>query len=142
MLTFIMFWAYMSFSQFLLIWVGNLPEEIPWYLRRGDGVWPGMAAFIFLFQFAVPFALLLSRSIKENPRTLFGVALLAFAMRFVNDFWLIAPSFPENRDLFFLQPIAYLGIGGLWVGVYLWLGPQPMPAVVPASAAVGELQHE
>jgi hypothetical protein len=138
LLTFTMVWTYMAFSQFLLIWAGNLREEIPWYLRRGDGVWPGMAAFIFVLQFAVPFALLLSRTIKENPRTLLAVAGLAFAVRLVNDFWLIAPAFPDNGDLFFLQPIAYLGIGGLWLGTYLWLGPQAMPAVVPASSDVGE----
>src|SRR2546425_37942 len=66
LLTFVLFWAYMSFSQFLLIWVGNLPEEIPWYLRRTRGGWEWVAMVIILLHFFLPFLFLLLRDVKEN----------------------------------------------------------------------------
>src|SRR6185503_13473963 len=65
LLAFVMLWAYMTFSQFLIIWAGNLPEEIPWYVRRGSNGWQWVAAFLALFHFAVTFFLLL---IRRNKR--------------------------------------------------------------------------
>ena len=93
LLAFVIFWAYVSFSQFLIIWSGNLPKEIAWYLDRSRGGWQWFAAALFLCQFLVPFALLLSREKKKNPRTLAWICLCLLAASVVNNFWLVAPSY-------------------------------------------------
>ena len=70
MFAFMVLWAYTSFSQFLIIWAGNLPDEIPWYLRRLRGGWGWVALAIVAFHFALPFALLLMRGVKRHARPL------------------------------------------------------------------------
>jgi hypothetical protein len=92
LLAFVMLWAYFSFSQFLIIWSGNLPEEIPWYLRRLFGGWGYVAVAIVVLHFALPFVLLLSRDLKRRARSLVLVALLVLFMRIVDLVWTIAPS--------------------------------------------------
>lgn len=117
LLAFVMFWAYMSFSQFLLIWVGNLPEETPWYLLRSRGGWQYVAGFIALFHFAVPFMLLLLRDIKEHRRRLLAVAIGLLIMRFIDLFWWIEPSLKhQGAYLFWLLDIAaWAALGGVCV---------------------------
>lgn len=119
-LAFVMLWAYLAFSQFLLIWAGNLPEETPWYFQRLHGGWQWLALMLIVLHFALPFVLLLQKSIKENPRTLCGVALGVLFMRFIDVFWQIEPAFPD-RDLAFywmLDVAAFIGIGGIWIAVF------------------------
>jgi hypothetical protein len=131
MLAFTMIWAYMAFSQFLLIWSGNLPEEITWYLHRLRGGWQWFALAILVLQFAVPFCLLLSRDVKRNPRHLFAIAVLILVMRAVDLFWVIAPSYPPGVWLaYLLAPFAVVGLGGLWLGWFLRLLLTAPPAVV------------
>src|SRR5262249_7977998 len=84
LLAVVMVWAYLSFSQFLIIWAEDLPEEIPWYLHRIQGGWQWTAMVLVLFQFLAPFLLLLVREVKENSQRLAAIALLALAMRFVD----------------------------------------------------------
>lgn len=117
MLAFVMLWAYMSISQFLLIWSGNLPEEITWYLRRTRGGWEWLAVLLILFQFALPFLLLLSRDVKDNARSLRLVALLVLVMRLIDVFWWIEPAYShEGQYLFWLLDVAaVVGVGGVWV---------------------------
>jgi hypothetical protein len=141
-LAFILIWAYLAFSQFLLIWAGNLPDENSWYLRRGTPFWSGLAAVLVLGQFVLPFVVLLSGVIKTNARALLVVALVVFLMRFVDVFWLVAPAFPDNADLFWLTPLAFAGVGGLWLAAFLWLGPSTVPDPTPEPAPQGELAHE
>jgi hypothetical protein len=121
--TFIMLWAYMQLSQFLLIWVGNLPEEIPWYLRRSRGGWQWVAWALFLFQFVTPFLLLLFRDLKENDRALGWVAVGLFAVRAVDVFWWIEPAFPHDGAPFFwlLDLAALAAVGGLWAWWFVGL---------------------
>ncbi len=147
LMAFTLIWIYMQFSQYLLIWSGNLREEIPWYIRRGHGVWSFMAFFLVLLQFALPFAVLLNGYVKTNPRTLFGVAAVVFLMRFVDVFWMIAPAFGAPNepayDLFWLTPLACVGIGGVWLAGFLWHQPSAVPdPPLPALAPDGELAHE
>jgi hypothetical protein len=117
LLAFVMFWAYMSFSQFLLIWVGNLPEETPWYLLRSRGGWQYVVGFIALIHFAVPFMLLLLRDIKEHRRRLLAVAFGLLIMRFVDLFWWIEPSLNHQGAYFFwlLDIAAWTAVGGVCV---------------------------
>jgi hypothetical protein len=124
LLAFVMIWAYFSFSQFLITWSGNLPEEIVWYLHRLRSGWQYVALFIVFFHFALPFVVLLSRNLKKQAGKLILVALLVLAARVVDLFWLIAPAhvvFPPGHGgaarvatyaLYFIAP---LGVGGLWL---------------------------
>src|SRR3954468_4640937 len=93
MLAFVMLWAYFSFSQYLLIWSGNLPEEISWYLHRLQTGWRFIAILLVVFHFAVPFVLLLSRAIKRSRSLLVKVSLAILVARLIDLFWLVAPEF-------------------------------------------------
>ncbi len=122
LLAFVMFWAYVTFSQYLIIWSGNLPREISWYLHRSEGGWPRVAIVLTGIQFAVPFVLLLSRSAKRHPRILRAIAGLIFLANAVHVWWLIAPSFQTGGVHFpFLESAVFLGLGGLWTVVFLGL---------------------
>src|SRR5439155_1323825 len=92
LLAFVMVWAYFSFSQYLIVWAGNLPEEIRWYLGHSKGGWLALGLFILVFQFFVPFLLLLSRDLKRDMRRLAGVALLVMVMRFIDLFWTVVAA--------------------------------------------------
>jgi hypothetical protein len=121
LLAFVLMWAYMSFSQFLLIWVGNLPEEIPWYLRRSREGWQYVVIAIALFHFAVPFLLLLMRDIKEHARRLAAVCVGLLAMRFLDFFWWVEPAVPHEGQYFFwlLDLSAWVAVGGVCVWWFL-----------------------
>jgi hypothetical protein len=119
LLAFVMLWAYLSFAQFLIIWYGNLPEEIGWYLNRTRNGWQWIAVALIAFHFFVPFFLLLSRSRKRRARWIASIALLVLFMRIVDTYWLITPSFYGNRvTIHWLDLVALVGIGGIWLAVY------------------------
>ena len=116
---FVMLWAYVSFSQYLITWSGNLPEEISWYLARLRGGWGAVVAAVLLFHFALPFVLLLSRQANRNPRILFGAAALLVGMRFVDVAWLVLPAFSKGAfRLHWMDLAAPLGLGGVWIALY------------------------
>jgi hypothetical protein len=119
MLALVMVWAYFSFSQFLIIWAGNLPEEIPWYLSRLRGGWQYIALALVLGHFVLPFALLLSRDIKRNFRLLRGVAVFVLFMRLVDLYWVIEPEFRKGQIAFSWMDIAApLGVVGIWLAYF------------------------
>jgi len=126
MLAFIMLWAYLNLSQFLIIWSGNLPEEIPWYLRRLHGGWQYLALLLVAFHFVLPFLLLLSRDLKRHARLLAMVAGVVLLMRLVDLFWLIAPNLqgghgehaPHGMSVHWLDFVAPIGMGGLWIAAF------------------------
>ncbi len=119
MLAFIVLWAYMSFAQFLLIWSGNLPEEIPWYLHRIKGSWQAVAISLMLFHFAVPFFLLLFRRTKREVRMLVAVAGLMIIMRLIDLFWLVVPAFqPTGIPIHWTHVAILVGMGGIWMTVF------------------------
>jgi hypothetical protein len=128
LLAFLMLWAYMSYFQYLLIWAGNLSDEIPWYLRRVEGGWLSVALVLAGLGFAVPFWFLLFRPIKRNRRTLRLVAALIVVMHLVNVYWLVVPPFEPGGPVFEWLPVAALvGLGGLWLAVFSWeLGARPL----------------
>jgi len=116
LLTFTMLWAYLSFSQYLIIWAGNLKDEIPWYMSRARGGWAWVALALIIFHFAVPFLLLLSRLVTRRSRLLGWVAAGLIVMSSVDIFWLTAPAFEHAGPEFHLTDwLAILGIGGLWL---------------------------
>lgn len=121
LLAFVMVWAYFSFSQFLITWAGNLPDEIPWYLERLSGGWQYVALALVIGHFALPFALLLSRDLKRNFKLLASVAVFILLMRFVDVFWLVTPDFNKAAfHLSWLDFTAPIGIGGIWLAYFLF----------------------
>jgi hypothetical protein len=128
MLAFVMFWAYVSFSQYLIIWTGNLPEEIPWYLRRLQGGWGWVGAALVILHFTLPFFMLLPASANRNPRILSTVAGLILFMRIVDVFWLTRPAFAEGGfHVHWMDLLAPVGVGGIWLAAFLWqLGRRPL----------------
>ncbi|HEX5734637.1 MAG TPA: hypothetical protein VF131_17520 [Blastocatellia bacterium] len=118
LLAFIMLWAYFNFSQFLIIWSGNLPEEIPWYIRRLQGPFKWIGLILVIFHFVLPFLMLLSRNLKRDGRRLAALAIAVIIFRLVDIYWLIAPEFHHGQfHLHLLDILAPIGLGGVW----LWL---------------------
>jgi hypothetical protein len=119
LLAFVMLWAYLSFSQFLIIWSGNMPEETSWYLSRARGGWAALAVILIILHFAVPFFLLLSRDIKRVPGALSWVAGLLVALTLVDVFWLIVPAFEAAAPRVHWTNVTLVaGLGGLWLWAF------------------------
>jgi hypothetical protein len=116
---FTMVWAYLSFSQFLIIWSANLPEEIPWYQHRMSHGWEIIGLALIAFHFAVPFIVLLSRRSKRNAALLAGMAMWLIAARFLDLFFLIGPeAYPDGLGFHWLDLAAPIGLGGVWVALF------------------------
>ena len=121
LLTFVMLWAYMEFSQFLIIWGGNLSDEIPWYIRRMEGVWGHIGLLLVILSFFFPFFLLLFRHVKRRTRSLLIVALLVLMMRLVDMYWMVLPAFGGgNVRLTWMNVALPIGMGGVWFAYFLW----------------------
>lgn len=146
MLGFVMLWAYVSFSQLLIIWSGNLPEEITWYYARLRGGWQHVGYALVLFHFAVPFLLLISSRIKARTTVLVAVATGLMVMRLVDLFWITAPAFAEGGDLSitWLDVAVPLALGGVWA--YAFFGQlcrRPLlPLNDPRFDLAGVARHE
>jgi hypothetical protein len=119
LLAFVMLWAYLSFSQYLIIWSGNLPEETPWYLRRGQAGWQWVAALLALFHFVIPFLLLLARGNKRKKHMISTIAMTVLVMRWVDLYWLIAPAFYPSLTFHWLDAVAMIAVGGIWTWGFL-----------------------
>ena len=131
MLAFVMLWAYFNVSQLIIIWSGNLPEEIPWYLDRLQGAWAPVAVAVLIGHFVLPFLLLLSRDVKRRPALLSKLAFFILFMRVVDLIWTIGPVFRgQGSTLHWLDFAVVLGMGGVWLAFFFTtLGGR---ALVPA----------
>jgi hypothetical protein len=119
LLAFVMLWAYLSFSQFLIIWAGNLPDEIPWYLDRIRGPWGYVALLIAFGHFALPFVVLLSRDLKKNRMLLAKVAIAILIMRFVDIVWLVAPTFQhQGFPIHWMNIVIPAGLVSVWLFLF------------------------
>ena len=120
MLAGVMLWAYIAFSQYLIIWSGNLKEEIPWYIRRTKGGWEWIGLALIFIHFVLPFVFLLTRKARRSPNLLLKVTLIVFVMRIIDIFWRIMPAFyPENFHLCITDILTWIGVGGLWVALFI-----------------------
>src|SRR5579863_9868653 len=144
MITFIMVWAYFSFSQWLIIWAGNLPSEITFYLTRINNGWGWIAMMLVFFHFAIPFATLLSRPFKRNIRKLVWVAVLLMVMRYVDLFWIIEPNFSKSLNLTLADVVVPIALGGFWLAYFFRnLNSLPLlPAYDISANEVLEPAHE
>ncbi len=121
LLAFLMLWAYMSISQVILFYAGNLPEETIWYVRRTNGGWLLTALAIVIFGFAIPFGVLVIRGFKRNPRILAAVCALLLATQFLHWYWIVQPTFDDNTVLAaIMTAVAGFIIGGLWLVAFTW----------------------
>lgn len=142
LLTFVMLWAYLSFSQWLIIWSGNLRDEIPWYMTRARGAWEGWGLFLIIFHFSVPFLLLLQRRLKRRVRVLAWVAAALILTDFMVVIWMVVPAFEPNRVHIHPQDLtAMCGIGGIWVAAFVWQLKRRPLLPLHAAQAEGVAQH-
>jgi hypothetical protein len=118
LLAFVMLWAYFGFSQLLIIWSGNLPEEISFYRSRLYGSWGVVAVFVLIFHFFVPFFSLLSRDLKRSARLLPKIAIWLIFMRLVDLFWLTRPEFTSSAVPRLMDVAAVLALAGIWFAVF------------------------
>jgi hypothetical protein len=144
LLALVMLWTYFSFSQYLIIWSADLPEETRWYTPRTSGGWGVIALLVVLFHFAFPFLFLLSRSFKRNARKLVIVAVLILVMRLFDLFWTIAPTWThEHFHVSWMDVVAPIAMGGLWLAMFCWaLTKRPLvPINDPQYESVLEQRH-
>src|SRR3984893_972568 len=118
LLAFVMLWAYFDFSQLLIIWAGNQPEEITFYRTRLYGGWGVVAVIVLVFHFFVPFFLLLSQDVKRNVKVLPKIAMWLIFMRLVDLFWMTRPEFTSRAVPTWLDVVLPLALGGLWLGFF------------------------
>ena len=118
MLAFTMVWAYFNFSQWLIIWAGNLPAEITFYLKRLSGGWGWIGFTLVLLHFAIPFGILLSRPFKRDIRRLAWLAAWLMLMRYLDLFWIIEPNFSNTLRFTVADVIVPVAIGGIWLASF------------------------
>lgn len=128
MLALVMVWAYFNFSQYLIIWSGNLPEETTFYLIRQEGAWGVIGVLLIIFHFAVPFVILLSREIKRRPMWLARLAIFILLIRLVDMYFMIGPTprLTAPKGLAFglafswMDIVAPIAVGGIWLGFFFY----------------------
>ncbi|PIS09744.1 MAG: molybdopterin oxidoreductase [Bdellovibrio sp. CG10_big_fil_rev_8_21_14_0_10_47_8] len=113
---FTVFWAYIAFSQFMLIWYANIPEETEFYLLRADGGWMAISMSLLFFKFIIPFLALLPRGAKRNESHLTVMCVLILVMQYVDIYWLVYPNFYEGHVVFGFYEISMLL---LFLGIFL-----------------------
>ena len=135
LLMFVMTWAYLAFTQYLITWAEDLPNEIAWYLPRVKTSWHDVALLLVAIHFALPFLVLLSRRAKRVPRALGLLALLLLAAHLVDAYWLVVPAQrPNGITIAWSDVPAIAALGGLWLAVFLRVARSTTPAAVPGAA--------
>src|SRR5579871_2159002 len=121
LLTLVILWAYLSFMQYLIVWSGNLPDEVTWFGKRTRHGWQWLLLLLLLFQFAAPFAALLFRSAKASTTAMILLTISILIVRILDRYWMIMPSFyPDGISIAYTDLTLVIGLGGLWLGGFLW----------------------
>lgn len=149
LLTMVMFWAYIAFTQMLLVWSADLPRQSGWYVERTRGLWNGVSWVLIALHFAVPFLLLLFRVVKRRPARLAGVAGLVFLIHIVEIYWLVLPARGAwggvDPAFTWLDAVAPLALGAAWLALvvaFLRRPPELLPRTVVAAPAEGDALPE
>jgi hypothetical protein len=138
-----MLWAYFDFSQLLIIWSGNQPEEISFYRTRLYGGWGVVAVIVLLFSFALPFLILLSSHVKKTPSLISRVALWMLVFRLVDLYWMTRPEFTRNPMPSWLDIVVPVALVGLWLGFFAMnLKQRPLLPLGDPKLAEAIAQHE
>jgi hypothetical protein len=121
MLTFTAFWGYIGFSQFMLIWIASLPEEVPFYIVRMKREWAWLGVFLIVGHFFIPFSALLSRSLKRDRRKLAAVGVWILLVHYLDLYWLVMPTLhPEGFSFHWTSVTAFLGVGLVAIAFAVW----------------------
>ncbi|ABA57743.1 quinol:cytochrome c oxidoreductase quinone-binding subunit 2 [Nitrosococcus oceani ATCC 19707] len=139
LLMFILLWVYLFYMEYLIVWSGNLPREISWYVPRVESSWRWVSMLLIVFYFIIPFVALLFRSLKRTRSTLVGIAAIIFLSSLVNSFWLVVPSLRiEGFELYWTDLVVPIGMGGFWLAVVLWRlqNVYSLPARIPVEEAM------
>lgn len=121
MLTFVMIWGWWTYSQWIIFWSGNKPDQISWYMSRTRGGWEHYWFALVMVHFCIPFALLLSRNFKRNPNSLMKLAAWCLFARYMDDFFFIAPAFPNHAGHFhysWLDAVVPISLAGFWLALF------------------------
>jgi len=148
LLAFVMIWAYLAFSQYLIVWSADLSAEIPHYLYRTAGGWEWLALFLVVFHFFVPFLILLNREAKRRRGALLWVAAALLLVHALDVFWVVVPSYAQGHEVLpvpgirvhWLDLAAFCGLGGLWAAAFI-RQIQRWPAVPMGDPRLAELRH-
>ena len=127
-LAFVILWTYMMFAQYVIIWAGNLPEDIGWYVHRRKPGWGWIPYVLLIFHFALPFFLLLSRRVKRSARALSMLAAGILSVHVIFVAWLVLPSF-EHAPVasLLIAASSFVGIGGALAAAYAYfLAQRPL----------------
>ena len=119
LLAFVTLWAYFMFAQYLIVWSGNVPEEIHWYTARKEGGWFWVGPALIVLHFAIPFALLLMRGMKKKGRRLAGIALWVLSAHLLFVCWLVLPASENSAPTFVAAAASTIGLGGCWAALFL-----------------------
>ena len=134
LLVFVMIWGYFAYSQYLIIYAGNMAEDAPWYVHRSELGWQYMSLVVILLHFAVPFMILLSRRSKRSPKVVGSVAAAVLLMRLVESFWVAAPNFNHHLTVHWLDVVTPIAIGGLWLAYFFHRFGRPELRPVEAAS--------
>lgn len=140
-LAFLMGWAYLAYFQLLIIWAGNLPNEVSWYVNRTTGGWLAVGIIVTVLQFCLPFIGLIWIKIRHNLRILAVVSASIFITSLINVYWEVIPAFyPGKFSLSWLDIVLPIGMGGLWIALFLFvlqrrpaLREEELAAIKPAE---------
>lgn len=142
LLVFVMLWAYFAFSELVIVWSGNLTDEIPWYLHRFATSWGWLGVLLIVFEFIVPFLLLLSRPLKRNVTALCCVVGIIIVMRWVDLMWIVMPGYYQHGlRLTWMNFVVPASIGCLWIAVFVWQLKQRPLLPLQAPNLERALQH-
>ena len=128
------FWAYMAFSQYMLIWAGNLPEELQWIVVRSKGVWRTVGLLILFGQFVLPFFLLLSRDLKRSTSALAAISVWILFIHYIDVYWIVMPATHAfDRGFHWTHLTSMIGVGGVSIAAATMLlrGGRPIPVKDP-----------
>jgi hypothetical protein len=115
LLMYVLTWAYLAFTQFLIIWAENIPKEIHWYVRRLQTGWVSLAWIVVGLHFALPFLILLSRTAKRSPVFMGALAGSLLVVHMVQVYWMVIPSVrPDSFSIAWSDPLALVVVGGAW----------------------------
>ena len=138
LLAMVLLWAYLEFSQYLVVWYGDLPAEVVWYLQRVAGNWQLLVLAIIATQFVLPLMLLMVREVKRTAPLLAGIALLILVTRYLDFYWLVKPALSQGFN--WLDVALALGMGGVWFAIFIWRARHAPP--LPRTWTVLEAQPE
>jgi hypothetical protein len=142
LLVFVMLWAYFEFSQLVIVWSGNLTDEIPWYLHRFATSWGWLGVMLIVLEFIVPFLMLLSRPLKRNVIALCCVVGLIIFMRWVDLMWIVMPTYYHGGfRLTWMNFVVPASIGCFWIAVFVWQLKQRPLLPLQAPNLERALQH-